>query len=1160
MRERLMPTEVFRLMPAQDGGWSLNPVETLVRGLRNMEESFSLEMYGRAGTVNYMVRASNGSRVQSMLSSYFPGCGIERIESGAEKGQHSDWLGLDMDETALVLPVWLGREPWMPLLTVDDSTLNQGQVDPLTGVIGLLAGGSLEVNGVGARLGMRLILKPAMENWSARWQNRMQVRRDGEDRRAATAGAGGGVPKEQGMMSTSTLASLLALGALAYGNYWALTGGNIPLLVGMDLAALGAVVVGGYSWKKLSGGSSRAYLDELLVESKIKSLGYQGELQLVRVFGDDTDEGEAKDSLMGLMDCLRQFDHVAGQEFKHGDVQRHTGMRFSEMYGSEGMASPDDALKWISSKRSKRSVFSAREVATLWHLPLGDKEMASMDRVSGTALIPYLEGLETGALVGHLLGGTQQEVRLPESVLRRHALFLGMSGMGKSTMIKQVIYHKMVAKAKGDDHDAIVVIDPHADLVRDLLWVAPVEIASRIRLLDFGRDDRVPALNLMDPELFADRDRCVETIVQTLRNLFESWGPRLQDILEKGLKAIHEYNSHPDTAPENLLTMLNLLDLLEDGEVVGSGPNAKVMQTDFQKHVLSRVHDEHIKQWFSMFQGWPRDTRAESLGPVQSRIGAFATNERAKVVMGQRKSTIVLSDVLKQGLVLLVSTASGTIGQHPAALMGATVVSLLDSALREQEKLPANERSRCMLIVDEFQTITGADWEGLLAEVRKYGCSLMLATQSAVRLDTPDRRLKEGVLANTGCVVAYAMSPDDAHVIARKLGSEKVTEEDLVSLDPHCAYVKLITDKKSLQPFSLRTLPPPDVMFGSEEAREAVVAAMPGYTCDRREALETINNDMLLLRQSSKIGGGNSTFSDSAPRRSAGAVEAEESGKTKLSVSEEKDLQNMESAVGLEGLFGNNIKNARESVTRAVERKREREVEQDAAVGAAVGEAEKLVSGDGAREGVLVGAEETGEGISDFLEGMLLGGGSDGKGAGAADVMGDLQGLRNDSVRSARRAGDSTKSTRVEMGRAEQKLAEAAGRPVSWPRGVSDEAVKDSAFDASTLDAVQRLMNSDSALREIVGKNQQGRVKKLVTGREKELVEQGRVEALAELERRQREADRLEPTGGGLVESMGAVGDAVLEAAIKAGENGSPRARERVRIAGGSRPVVARGR
>ena len=50
--------------------------------------------------------------------------------------------------------------------------------------------------------------------------------------------------------------------------------------------------------------------------------------------------------------------------------------------------------------------------------------------------------------------------------------------MGKSTLMHHIVAHKMREKAAGRDSDAIVVVDPHADLVAGLLQHVPPEIAD----------------------------------------------------------------------------------------------------------------------------------------------------------------------------------------------------------------------------------------------------------------------------------------------------------------------------------------------------------------------------------------------------------------------------------------------------------------------------------------------------------------------------------------------------------------------------------------------------------------------------------------------------------------------------------------------------------
>ena len=827
---------VFDIESPQDGGWSLFPMENLLRGLRNHEEPVALELFGRNGVVCHNLRTNNGRRLEGVLHAYFPQARlVHRIDMPGEEVDAQDWLRLEEDEYALVVPVYLERESYLPLQTFDDSSLFSSKVDPLAGVIGVLSSSTRRGADEGDRLGMRMVIRAADEKWSGRYQQQMQARRDGDDRENKVG------PRDSAP-SFAMVAGLGTLGALALGNYWLWQQGDMAMLAGLDAGAVVLGLTGLYLRKRYGGKKKRFFLDDKLVEEKLKSLCFWTEIQLIRIYRNLADELAAEESVDQLVDALRSYDHVAGNSLEVGKVHRYGGEEiFQQQSRQHPFLGGSLQLGWLNNKRASHTALSAKEIAGLWHPPLGTDDMAPMKRVAAGTLVPYLVDLggigeDAGPLVGYGGDGTQ-EIYLPESAIRKHALCVGKSGVGKSTMVKHILAHKLRRKAEGKDDGAIVVIDPHADLVRDILQVVPPSIAHKVRLLDFGRNDRIPAINLMDPEVFTDRDRCADTIVQTVKHLWEHWGGRLEDLLKRSLLILYEYNTHPDTPRSEMLTMLDILALLDEGKEVGSGRNVRTEMNSFQAHVMGRVSDPSLKRWFANFLGWSRDTRSEAMGPVQSRMGAYASDRRAKVVLGQQESTIFLKDVLREGQVLLASTAQGTIGVQPAALMGGTLVSLVESALREQENLPPSQRSRCLLVCDEFQTVTGAPWENLLAEIRKYGGSLLLSTQSLVRLDTGERRLKAGILGNTGCFIGYQMSADDARIVAAEMDDERVKMSYLVNLDPHCAYVRINSDTKCFPAFSIKTLPPPDMTGGSQECVDAVVAAMGAYTNDFQEAL-----------------------------------------------------------------------------------------------------------------------------------------------------------------------------------------------------------------------------------------------------------------------------------------------------------------------------------
>ena len=835
---------MFKVVPPQDGGWSLTPMENLLRGFRNSRDTISLELCGVDGVVSYHVRTSNGDGIAGMLHSYFPQAKVTRSpEDSSGEVDEDDWMHLAEDEFALVQSLSLARESYLPLRIFDDRSLEQSGTDPLAGVIGQLSSSTWTGDEGGDRMGIRLVVRPAREDWNAPWQDRMQQRRDGDDRVQKAGGP------QQGGPSMSAMVFIGLLGLVGAGNWWLWDSGMTEMMIPFNGAALVGSVAGIWVWMRHSG-RHRRYMDEELVEAKLKSLAFWSELQLVRVFRHQADELVARSNMAQLLDVLRAFDNPAGNSWESGRIRRYVGSDVVESQGHHRrqrhpFLGGAQLLDWMDPRRGRRTALSAREVASLWHPPMGTDEMASMERTASAMLVPYLTDLAAGGeSAGPLVGKSEPEghdIRLPESSIRKHAVILGRSGVGKSTLIKHVLAHKLQRKAEGKDNDAIVVIDPHADLVRDTLKMVPPEIAHKVRLLDFGRADRVPGINLVDPYLFPDRDRCVDTIINTVKHLWEHWGGRLEDLLKRSLSIVHEYNSNVLTERQNMMTMLDILKLLDDGVPVGQGRGQTTEMSEYQKHVLSRVNDPSLIQWFQAYLGWGRETRSEAVGPVHSRIGAYAANRRASVIMGQRESTINLSDVLSEGLVLLVATAQGTVGVQEAALMGGTMVSLVESALRDQEKLPTSERRRCLLVCDEFQTVTGADWEGMLAEIRKYGASLMLATQSLARLDTPERKLKTGILGNVGVIVGYQMSAEDARIISPEMDSERVEERDLVNLDPHHCVIRINSETRCYPAFSMKTLAPPDGVRGSQESETAVLEASKAYTVDLQETREKMN-------------------------------------------------------------------------------------------------------------------------------------------------------------------------------------------------------------------------------------------------------------------------------------------------------------------------------
>ena len=128
--------------------------------------------------------------------------------------------------------------------------------------------------------------------------------------------------------------------------------------------------------------------------------------------------------------------------------------------------------------------------------PVAPARRAGRNAAAGTLRLPgavaSARGVKGGAPVGRTTTGNPREISFPEDLLRRHHLYVARTRMGKSTLMQHVVAHKLREKAAGRDGDAIVGVDPHADLVDSLLEQVPESIIDQVKLIDLTEEWGTP--------------------------------------------------------------------------------------------------------------------------------------------------------------------------------------------------------------------------------------------------------------------------------------------------------------------------------------------------------------------------------------------------------------------------------------------------------------------------------------------------------------------------------------------------------------------------------------------------------------------------------------------------------------------------------------------
>ena len=778
--------ELLTITPPRTGERTLLGVENLLQALA-VEEAFSLEISGTADGASFLVRTSSPDVFQQQLAIHYPQARIEAVPD------EEDPMRPGEGEQAFTKVLTLARQEFLPLRTFRDDDMLDAGSDPLLAVLGALSN-----LGSDQRLGARLVLRSLGPSWSEQYQRKSLVP-------PMSPVMNPSYQYQTRPLKVEGIGMIILLGLIGLGlqNQIWLRDGMLIKAILLDTAVAAAVIAAVpllWRWRK---NASRIY-DQKLMQEKISRPAYLAELQLTAILPEDEAERTAQDLLGAMATAFHHYDHASGNAFKDGKLRAGTH---------------EDPLAMVTYRPWRgRSVLNTREVATLWHMPRGGDEVPLLERSGARSIHPLARGIREGAPVGEAVtGSSQRTVHFTGDLLRQHHLYVAKTRMGKSTLMQHVVAHKLKAKAQGQDDDAIVVVDPHSDLVRSLLNLVPKEIVDQVYLIDLSDDERVAGINLLDTHLFPDRDRATDNVVQVVKNLWEQWGPRMQSILEHTLKSLYEANRHPSVRPDRQYTILDGLHLLSDNS--------------FRKQALSKVADPYLVRWWARdFRDWHRQYRADAVAPVQTRLAYYASSKRARAILGQPASTLDLYDIVRGGRVLFVNTAQGQVGRDVAALVGGTLLNLVDGVIRSQEALPAAERKRVTVVVDEMQAIPGADYEAMLSELGKFGASFVMATQSLTRLEDLSRTLRETIFSNIGCLVSFQVSASDARYLTWELDRDQVTEEDLTSLPVHHCYVRATVGGDKLPTFSMALRPP---YAGDTEAAEAVLQRVSEYTLSR---------------------------------------------------------------------------------------------------------------------------------------------------------------------------------------------------------------------------------------------------------------------------------------------------------------------------------------
>jgi hypothetical protein len=448
-------------------------------------------------------------------------------------------------------------------------------------------------------------------------------------------------------------------------------------------------------------------------------------------------------------------------------------------------------------------VLSAEEIATLWHMPTILVQTANLDRIQSKKLeppvnLPVPDSADGITIIGEALyQGRRTRFGIKPDDRRRHIYAIGKTGMGKSTLLENMIYSDILA-GRG-----IAVIDPHGDLIEAILRFTPKNRTNDIVLFDPADRDFPISFNILECPNRDQRPLVASGLMSVFTKLWpEAFSGRMEHILRNTLLALLEYEGS---------TMLGILRMFGDDA--------------YRVKVVSHVTDPVVKSfWETEYTGWSDKYRTEAVAAIQNKIGQLVTTPLIRNIVGQVTSTLDVRHAMDTGKIVLVNLSKGKLGEDTSAFLGSMLVTKFQIDAMSRADIPESERRDFYLYVDEFQNFATQSFATILSEARKYRLSLTIAHQYIGQLLIGERNtaLRDAVFGNVGTMISFQVGSDDAEVFSLQY-EELAMPKDLLSLPKYHAYTRLMIDGVTSKPFSIDTLPPPKIEKEKAEERMEVI-------------------------------------------------------------------------------------------------------------------------------------------------------------------------------------------------------------------------------------------------------------------------------------------------------------------------------------------------
>ena len=408
---------------------------------------------------------------------------------------------------------------------------------------------------------------------------------------------------------------------------------------------------------------------------------------------------------------------------------------------------------------------SVSDLACFMLLPIGEENISGVPNVHPKLValpLGYNANRKTQRSLAQTVESQPRPIQISAQAGKKHAVFLGSTGCGKTTAMSHLILSDIQSK-----NHSVVVVDAKGQLTHELLERTPTEHDENIVVIS-PTSKRIVGINPfeltkygIEPEVIADY------LLELFKGLYpEHFGIYSLDILSHSFLTLARI-------PNTSLVMLPSL----------------LTNKHFRNKLLKELKDpiglESFWNWFELLS---EAQRHQMLNPILNKFRQFLLRPQLRAMLGQTNPNFSLAEIFKSRKIVLIPLNKSVIGSESAKLIGSLITSMLWMLILRQSSVEPSKRQSVFIYIDEtpsFLGIPNANLDEALSQSRQFNVGWNIGFQHLAQMSP---QLKAGIESNVANKIVFGLNLDEAREMAKY--TLEIDKEDFYSLPPFWAYIR----------------------------------------------------------------------------------------------------------------------------------------------------------------------------------------------------------------------------------------------------------------------------------------------------------------------------------------------------------------------------------